>query len=67
VSSGGGRCGDRGAHRWSEVALDRKAASASEGDGRLGASTVPCGGRWLSDRLGVAQKRTRAMCGGQRF
>jgi hypothetical protein len=38
VSSGGGRCGDGGAHRWSVVALDGKAASANEGGGWLGAS-----------------------------
>jgi hypothetical protein len=44
VSSGGGLCSDRGARRWPEVALDGKAASANEGGGRLGASTVPCGG-----------------------
>jgi hypothetical protein len=66
VSSGEGRCGDGGACWWPEVALDGKATSANEGGGRLGASTVPCGGRWLSDRLGVAQRRTRAVRGGQR-
>jgi hypothetical protein len=65
VSSGGGCCGDRGAHRWPKVALDGKAASANEGGGRLGASTVPCGGRWLSDWHGVDQRRTRAVRGGQ--
>jgi hypothetical protein len=65
VSSGGGCCGDGGAHRWPEVALDGKAALANEGGGRLGASTVPCGGRWLSDWHGVDQRRTRAVCGGQ--
>jgi hypothetical protein len=54
VSSGGGRYGDGGARRWPEVALDEKATSANEGGGRLGASMVPCGGRWLSGRLGVA-------------
>jgi hypothetical protein len=31
VSSGRGHCGDRGARRWPEVALDGKAASATEG------------------------------------
>jgi hypothetical protein len=54
VSSGGGRCGDGGARWWSEVALDGKATSASEGGGRLSASTVSCGGWWLSGWLGVA-------------
>jgi hypothetical protein len=66
VSSGGGHCGDGGAHRWSEVALDRRAASATEGGSQLGASMVACGGRWLSGRLGVAQRHTRAVRGGQR-
>jgi hypothetical protein len=64
VSSGGGLCGDGGACRWSEVALDGKAASASEGGSQLSASTVSCSGRWLSSRLGVAQRRTRAVHGG---
>jgi hypothetical protein len=54
VSSGGGHCGDGGAHRWSEVALDEKVTSTSEGGGRLGASTVSCGGWWLNGQLGVA-------------
>jgi hypothetical protein len=67
VSSGGGHCCDGGAHRWPEVALDGKAASTNEGGGRLGASTVPCGGRWLSGRLGVAQRHTRAVRDGQRL
>jgi hypothetical protein len=67
VSSGGGRCGDGGAHWWSEVAVDGKAALATEGGSRLGASTVSCGGRWLSGRLGVAQRRLRAVRGGQHF
>jgi hypothetical protein len=43
VSSGGSHCGDGGACRWPELALNGKAASASEGGGRLVASTVPCG------------------------
>jgi hypothetical protein len=54
VSSGRGRCGDGGARRWPEVVLDRKVASANEGGGRLGASTVPCRGWWLGGRLGMA-------------
>jgi hypothetical protein len=54
VSSGGGRCGDGGALRWPEVVLNGKAASTTETDGRLGAPTVPCGGQWLSGRLGMA-------------
>jgi hypothetical protein len=54
VSSGGDCCSDGGACRWPEVALDGRVASATEGGGRLGASTVACGGRWLSGRLGVA-------------
>jgi hypothetical protein len=66
VSSGRGRCGDRGARRWSVVALNGKAASANEGGGWLGASTVPCGGWWLSDRLGVAQRCMRVVRGDQR-
>jgi hypothetical protein len=66
-SSGGGRCGDGGAHRWPEVALDGKAASANEVGGQLSASTVPCDGQWLSGQLGVAQRRTRAVCGGKCF
>jgi hypothetical protein len=66
VSSGRGRYGDRGARQWPKVALDGKAASANEGDGRLGASMVPCGGQWLSGRLGMAQRRTRTVRGGQR-
>jgi hypothetical protein len=53
VSSDEGRCSDGGVCQWLEVALDRKAASANEGGGRLGASTGPSGGQWLSDRLGV--------------
>jgi hypothetical protein len=44
MSSGGGHCSGRGARRWSEVALNRKATSTNEGDGRLDASTGPCGG-----------------------
>jgi hypothetical protein len=67
VSSGGGHCSDGGAHRWPKVALDGKAASAIEGAGQLGASMVSCGGRWLSGRLGVAPRRTRAVRGGQHF
>jgi hypothetical protein len=67
VSSGRGRCGDGGARRWLEVALDGRVASATEGGGRLGASMVACGGRWLSGWLGVAQRHTRAVWGGRRF
>jgi hypothetical protein len=67
VSSGGGCCGDGGAHRRLEVALDGKAVSATEGGGRLGASIVSYDGRWLSGRLGVAQRRTRMVRGGRRF
>jgi hypothetical protein len=48
VSSGGGRYSDRGARRWPEVALDGKVALANEGGGRLGASTGPCKGQWIS-------------------
>jgi hypothetical protein len=66
VSLSGGRCGDGGACQWLEVALDGKATSANEGGGRLGASMVPCEGQWLSDRLGVAQRSTRVVRGGQR-
>jgi hypothetical protein len=65
VSSGGGCYSDGGARRWSEVALDGKVASANEGGSRLGASTIPCCGCWLSDRLGVAQRRMRAVHGVQ--
>jgi hypothetical protein len=67
VSLGGGHCGDGGARQWAEVALDGKAASATEGGDRLAASTVSCGGRWLSGWLGVAQRHTRAVWGGLRF
>jgi hypothetical protein len=67
VSSGGGRCGDKGARRWPEVVLNGKATSANEGGGRLGASTVPCGRRWLNGQLVVAQRRMRVVRGGQRF
>jgi hypothetical protein len=67
VSSGGGHYGDGGARRWPEVALDGKAASANGGGGWLGASTVPCGGWWLSGRPGVAQRRTRVVRGGRRL
>jgi hypothetical protein len=67
VSSGRGCCGDRGACRWSEVAFDGKAASTIVGGGWLRASTVSCDGRWLSGRLGVAQRRTRVVRGGQHF
>jgi hypothetical protein len=67
MSSGGGHCGDRGAHRWSDVALDGRAASVAEGGGWFGASTVACGRQWLSGRLGVAQRRTRAVQGCRRF
>jgi hypothetical protein len=63
VSSGGSRYGDRGSRRWPEVALDGKAASANEGGGQLGASTVSCSGRWL----GMAQRRMRAVRGGRSF
>jgi hypothetical protein len=63
VSSGGGRYGDGGARRWSKVALDGRAASATEGGGRLGASMVACGRRWLSGRLGVVQRHMRAVRG----
>jgi hypothetical protein len=49
VSSGGGHCGDGGARRWPEVALDGKAAPAGEEEGgRLSASMIPYGGRRLS-------------------
>jgi hypothetical protein len=65
VSSGVGRCGDRAARRWPEVALDGKAASANEEGGWLSASIVPCGGQWLSGLLGMAQRHTRAVRGGQ--
>jgi hypothetical protein len=67
VSSGEGRCGDGGARRWPKVALDGRAASTTEGGGRIGASTVGCGGRWLSSRLGMAQRRMRAVRGGRRL
>jgi hypothetical protein len=67
VSSGGGRCGDGEARRWLEVALDGKAASATEGSSWLVALTVPYGGWWLSGRLGVARRRPRAVRGGQHF
>jgi hypothetical protein len=63
----GGRCDDGGACRWSKVALDGRAASATEGCGRLGALTVACGGRWLNGRLGVAQRHTRVVWGGGCF
>jgi hypothetical protein len=63
VSSSRGRCGDGGARRWLEVALDGRVASTTEGGGRLGASMVACGGRWLSGWLGVAQRHTRAVWG----
>jgi hypothetical protein len=53
VSSDEGRCGDGGVCQWLEVALDGKATSANEGGGRLGVSTGPSGGQWLSGRLGV--------------
>jgi hypothetical protein len=33
VSSGGGRCGDGGARRWPEVALNRKVAMTTVGGG----------------------------------
>jgi hypothetical protein len=65
VSTGGGHCGDGGAHRWPEVVLDGKAALANEGGGRVGALMVPCGGQWLSGQLEVAHRRTRAVRGGQ--
>jgi hypothetical protein len=48
------------------VALNGKVTLAN-GGGQLGASIVPCGGRWLSGRLGVAQRRMRVVRGGQRF
>jgi hypothetical protein len=67
VSSDGGRYGDRGARRWPEVALIGTAASATEGGGRLGASTVSCGVRWLSSRLNVAQRHMRVVLGGRRL
>jgi hypothetical protein len=54
VSLGRGHYGDGGARRWPEVALDGKVASATEGGGRPGASTVSYGGRWLSGWLGMA-------------
>jgi hypothetical protein len=54
VSSGRGLYSDGGACQWPEVVLDGKAASTNEGGGRLGASKVPCGGQWLSSRLGMA-------------
>jgi hypothetical protein len=62
VSSGGGHCGDGGAHRWPEVALDGKVVSATEGGGRLGASTVSCGGLWLSGLLAWL-RGAREWCG----
>jgi hypothetical protein len=67
VSSGRGHCSDGGARRWLEVALNRRAPSATECGGRLGALTVACGGRWLSGRLGMAQRRTRVVHGGRHF
>jgi hypothetical protein len=67
VSSDGGHCGDGGARRWMEVALDGKAASANEGGGWLSASMVPCGGQWLSGRPGMAQRHMRAVRSGQRL
>jgi hypothetical protein len=67
VSSGGGRCVNRGARLWLEVALDGEAASTTEVGGRLGASTVTCCRRWLSGRLGVVQRRTREVRGGRCF
>jgi hypothetical protein len=67
VSSSGGRCGDERARQWSVVALDGKVASASVGGSRLGASMVSCGRWWLSGRLGVAQRQTRAVRDGQCF
>jgi hypothetical protein len=67
VSSGEGHGGGGGARRWSEVALDGKAASANEGGGWLSASMGPCGGQWLSGRLGVAQRCMRALRSGQRL
>jgi hypothetical protein len=62
VSSGRGHCGDGGAHRWPEVALDGKAVSTTEGGGRLGASTVSCGRRWLSGLLAWL-RGAREWCG----
>jgi hypothetical protein len=67
VSLGGGCCCDGGARRWSKVVLYGRATSENEGGGQLGASTVLCSGRWLRGRLGVAQRRTRVVHGGQRF
>jgi hypothetical protein len=67
VSSGGGRCSDGGARRWPEVALDGRVASPTKGGGQLSASTISCGGRWLSGQLGVVQRRTRAVRGGRRL
>jgi hypothetical protein len=67
VSSGEGRCGDGGARQWPEMTLDGKAASATEGGGRLGASMVSCNRRWISGQLGVAQRHTRMVRGGRRF
>jgi hypothetical protein len=55
VSSGGGHCSDGGARRWPDLALDGKAASATEGGSMLGASTVSYDGRWL--------RGTQELCG----
>jgi hypothetical protein len=63
----GGHCSDGRARRWSKVALDRKAASITEGGGWLSASTVSCRGWWLRGQLGVAQRRTRVVWGGRRL
>jgi hypothetical protein len=67
VSSGGGCCGDGGARRWLEVVLDGRVASETKGGGRLGALTVACSAQWLSGRLGVAQRHTRAVWDGRCF
>jgi hypothetical protein len=67
VSSGGGRCGDGGARWYPKVALDRKVALATEEGGRLGTSTVSCGGQLLSGRLGVARRHPRVVRDGQCF
>jgi hypothetical protein len=49
VCSGGGHCGDGGARRWPEVALNGKAASAGEVEGGWpDALMIPYGGRRLN-------------------
>jgi hypothetical protein len=67
VSSGGGRCVNRGARLWPEMALDEEVASTTEVGSRLGASMVTYCRRWLSGQLGVVQRRTREVRGGRCF